>query len=125
MSAYGLNMGLWEDTILLGQEVLDALGHPGQVQIMINEQEKMMVLRPCSLDDNGAVILPTEHVLECEISGKTLLKKIRRITGWKDDNPRICAGQYLPQYQAVRFPLMEAVPVERNDQEFAAAAGEQ
>ena len=48
--------------------------------------------------------------LQFEIGGRSLLKKIRRITGWVNDEPRICNGEYLPMHQAIRFDLMSASP---------------
>ena len=38
MNSLLLTLNLQEDTILLNQGVLDVLGHPRQVQILINEE---------------------------------------------------------------------------------------
>ena len=93
-----------------GGYVLDVLGHPRQVQILINEEIGSLLLRACTIDDLQAVVVPEEHVMQFEIGGRSLLKKIRRITGWVNDEPRICNGEYLPMHQAIRFDLMSAAP---------------
>ena len=86
MNSLLLTLNLQEDTILLNQGVLDVLGHPRQVQILINEEIGSL------------------------LGGRSLLKKIRRITGWVNNEPRICNGEYLPMHQAIRFDLMSAAP---------------
>ncbi len=50
--------------------------------------------------------------MQCEISGRSLLKKIRKMVGWEDDRPRLCYGEYLPTHQAIRFSLMDAQPLD-------------
>lgn len=107
-----LTLNLMEDSILLNEGVLDALDWPRQVQIMINQEAKMLLLRACSMEDKQAVVIPAERVEQFEISGRALLKKIRHMVGWEDDLPRLCYGEYLPARQAIRFDLTEAEPVE-------------
>lgn len=103
-----LTLNLTEDSILLNEGVLDALDWPRQVQIMINNNEKMLLLRACTIDDQQAVVMPEIRTLQFEISGRSLLKKIRHLVGWTDDQPRVCRGEYLPAHQAIRFHLTEA-----------------
>ena len=50
-----LTLNLMEDSILLNEGVLDALDWPRQVQILINKEEKMLLLRACTIDDQQAV----------------------------------------------------------------------
>ena len=115
MNSLLLTLNLQEDTILLNQGILDVLDHPRQVQIMINEEIGSLPLRACTIDDLQAVVVPEETVVRFEIGGRSLLKKIRRITGWLDDSPRVCSGEYLPMHQAIRFDLMSAVPTTLTD----------
>ena len=111
-----LTLNLLEDSIMLNEGVLDALDWPRQVQIMINKDEKMLLLRACTIDDQQAVVMPEEHIVQFEISGRSLLRKIRQMVGWDDDCPRLCYGEYLPAHQAIRFNLMEAEPVDMDQQ---------
>ena len=67
--------------------------------VTVNEEEK-----------TAKVVVPEEHVMQFEIGGRSLLKKIRRITGWVNDEPRVCNGEYLPMHHAIRFDLMKAMP---------------
>ena len=87
-----LTLNLFEDSILLNEGVLDALDWPRQIQILINKDEKMLLLRACTIDDLQAVVMPEAHALQCEISGRSLLKKIRRLVGWEDTQPRYRKG---------------------------------
>lgn len=65
-----LTLNLLEDSILLNEGVLDALDWPRQVQIMINKDEKMLLLRACTIDDQQAVVVPEERTVQFEISGQ-------------------------------------------------------
>lgn len=97
-----------DDSIVLNQTILEALGHPRQVQLLINEETRMLVLRACTVDDQQAVVIPPERIEQFEISGRSLLKRIRKLTGWADDAMRILYGDYLAHHQAILFSLMDA-----------------
>ena len=66
-----LTLNLMEDSILLNEGVLDALDWPRQVQILINKEEKMLLLRACTIDDQQAVVVPEERAVQFEISGRS------------------------------------------------------
>lgn len=72
----------------------------------------MLLLRACTIEDKQAVVIPSDRVEQFEISGRSLLRKIRRLVGWNDDCPRLCYGEYLPAHQAIRFNLMDAEAVD-------------
>lgn len=108
MNSMNLTLDLADDSILLSEGLLNALDWPRQIQIMINQDEKMLLLRSCTIDDQQAVVVPGERTMQCEISGRSLLKKIRKLLRWSDDSPRVCSGVYLPAHQAVRFDLTKA-----------------
>lgn len=103
-----LTLNLMEDSILLNEGVLDALDWPRQVQILINKEKKMLLLRACTIDDRQAVVVPEERAVQFEISGRSLLRKIKPMVGWEDDRPRMCYGEYLPTHQAILFDLKGA-----------------
>ena len=103
-----LTLNLLEDSILLNEGVLSALDWPRQVQIMLNKDEKKLLLRSCTVNDQQAVVVPETRVEQFEISGRSLLKKIRAMVGWEDDQPRMCYGEYIPAHQAIRFDLASA-----------------
>lgn len=107
-----LTLNLIDDSILLNEGILDALDWPRQVQVMVNKDSKMLLIRACSVEDEQALVMPSDHVLQFEISARSFLKGIRHVVGWDDDQPRMCYGEYLPAHQAVRFNLIEAVPLE-------------
>ncbi len=101
-----------EDSVLLNEGVLNALDRPRQVQILLNDEEKMLVLRACTVDERQAVVVPEMRSLQYEISGRNLIRKIKRIGGWTDDRPRVLQGEYLPAHQAIRFSIPDAQPLD-------------
>ena len=106
-----LTLNLTDDTILLDEGVLNALDWPRQVQMLLNKDEKMLLLRACTVDDLQAVVVPENETALFEISGRSLLRKIRHMVGWTDDRPRMWPGEYLPIAQAIRFSLADAQPI--------------
>lgn len=106
-----LTMNFHDDTMMLNEGILDALGRPKQVQILLNEESKRLLLRPCELDSSQAIVIPADHVPQVEIGARQLLRRIRKIAGWETDQPRICAGESIEEYQAVCFDLVRAIAV--------------
>ena len=103
-----LTLCLDEDSILLGEPVLEALGHPRQVQMLINEERQMLLLQACTVNDREAIVIPPMTLEHFEMSGHALLKRIRKLTGWTDSRPRVVFGSYLPTHSAIVFDLHSA-----------------
>ena len=51
---------------------------------------------------------PPQPMLFFEMSGQSLLKKIRKLTKWQDDKPRCIGGMKVPDKKAVVFALFTA-----------------
>ncbi len=96
---------------------MEALDYPRQVQILINGKEKKLAMRACSVDAQQAVVVPDEFAERIEISGRSLLRRIRKLVGWEDDRPRVCYGEYLPAHQAITFSLIDAEPIDLQQDE--------
>ena len=107
-----LTLNFKDSTVMLNEGILDVLGRPRQVQVMLNEEMKRLLMRPCELDSAQAVVIPAEHVIQVEIGARSLLRRIRRIAGWDTEKPRICIGSLIPDYQAVCFELDDAIAVD-------------
>ena len=103
-----LTLDMRNNLFVLDEATLDALGRPKQVQLLINIQQRKLVLRACSAEDDEAFFLPKSPIISAELSGKKLLHNIRINMGWQDKAPRICRGIYLPQHKAVCFDLNRA-----------------
>lgn len=112
MNSPAVTLDLADDSVLLNESVLEALDRPRQIQIMINEKERILLLRACTVGDSQAVVVPDMRMNAYEISGRVLLRKIRKLLGWEDSCPRVCFGEYLPVLRAVRFSLDKAVKIE-------------
>lgn len=106
--ALTLTLCLQEDSILISKAVLGILGSPKQIQMMINDEQKKLLLQPCSVDDREAVVIPPQPMVQFEMSGHSLLKRIRKLTGWPDSMPRVVRGDYLSKYHAIVFDLSTA-----------------
>ncbi len=116
-SAYGmeplkLTLCLEEGSILFNKAVLDTLEHPKQVQMLINEDRQMLLVQACTVEDREAIVIPAVTKSEFEMSGHSLLKRIRRLTGWTDNQPRTVLGTYIASHHAIVFDLMTAQPAD-------------
>ena len=107
-----LTLCLEENSILVSRAVLEALEHPRQIQMLINDDRKMLLLKACTVDEREAIVISPEIQLQFEMSGHSLLKRVRRLTGWSDNTPRAICGNYLPAHQAIVFDLALAQPTE-------------
>jgi hypothetical protein len=107
-----LTLNFKEDAMMLNEGILNELESPKQVQILLNEESKMLALRSCDMDSSQAVLLPAERTLQVEIGGRSLLRRIKKMTGWKTDQPRVCIGSPVPEYRAVCFALEDAIIVD-------------
>lgn len=103
-----LTLCLEEDSILVSKAIMSVLSQPRQIQMLINEDLKKLLIQACSTDDREAVVIPNSTMLQFEMSGHSLLKRIRKLTGWVDNNPRVVYGTYMPQHDVIVFDLMSA-----------------
>lgn len=107
-----LTMDFSGETMMLNDGILDALGRPAQVQIMLNREQKRLLIRPCGTDSSQAVVMPQGDAPQAEVGGRVLLKNIRKLAGWKEERGRICIGEAVPEYSAVWFDLERSFGVE-------------
>ncbi len=105
-----LTLCLDEDSILLNGAILDALEHPRQVQMLINEERKTLLLLACTVDDREAIVIPAAPMQQFEMSGHALIRRIRRLTGWTDEQPRVVYGSFIGSHRAIVFDLNTAQP---------------
>ena len=105
-----LTLCLAEDSILLNEAVLEALGHPRQVQMLINDDQQMLLIQACTVDDREAIVIPPLTMEHFEMSGHSLLRRIRKLTGWMDNQPRVVFGNFIPSHCAIVFDLHTARP---------------
>ncbi len=105
MKEIKLSLDLKDGVFTINDGTIEALGRPRQVQLLINMQEKMLVLRACSVNDTQAVVLPKEHVMSTDISGRSIMKELRSKMNWNDDAPREFKGKCYPTIRAVTFDL--------------------
>lgn len=105
MKKIKLSFDLKEGLFTLNEGTIEALGRPRQVQLLINMQEKMLVLRACGTEDKQAVVLPPKNIVSTEISGRSIMKQIKQKMNWNDDCSRECEGVCYPTLRAVSFDL--------------------
>ena len=107
-----LTLCLEENSILVSKAILEALDSPKQMQMLINDERKTLLLQACTVNDREAVIIPQSSFGQFEMSGHALLKRIRKLTGWADNHPRVVYGEYVTQHKLIVFDLMLARPAE-------------
>lgn len=107
-----LTLSLQDDSLYVGSDVLNALGRPRQLQMLINEEDKKILIQACTIYDREAVVVPPQPTLFFQISGQSLLKKIKKLMKWEGDQARVLCGQKVPGYHAIEFDLETAERVE-------------
>ena len=70
----------------------------------------MLLLQACTVDDREAIVIPPLTMEHFEMSGHSLLRRIRRLTGWTDNYPRVVYGNFIPTHCAIVFDLRTAQP---------------
>ena len=93
------------EVITLDEDIIEILGKPKQVQLLINEERKMLLLRACEMDEQQAVVVPGGINPKLEIGASSFLKKIDRLMNWGNYEKHSCKGDYLPSQQVVLFNL--------------------
>ena len=100
-----LTLCLQENTLLISNAIIEQLGSPSLIQIRMNEADKSLLVNPCEYGVRGAVVVPGNRKYQLEMPDRSLIRRIRRITEWPDDNPRVLYGVFIPQLNAVYFSL--------------------
>ena len=103
-----LTLCLEEDTILVSNAIFEQLGHPRLIQMLINDDKKALLIQACSYGDREAIVIPDEPMYQFEAPGQSLLRRIRRLTRWSYNTPRVMYGRYIPNPRVIVFDLMSA-----------------
>ncbi len=104
-----------EGALLLNDGIVEALGHPGQVQLRFDEPSCQLLLRACGIREEQAMVIDSENV---EIGGRRLIAKIKELAAWPDNEPRYAYGVYLPGHNAIIFDLRETQIADREGAEW-------
>lgn len=99
--------------ITFNKSVTMKLGYPEYVQFLINAEQKVVALRPCSQEEENATVYfrPKQNgILSVRWNARDLINTLEFITGWnlKESTYRI-DGQYLPELGVMIFELAKAV----------------
>ena len=78
--------------------------------MLINDEQKMLLLQACTVTDREAVVVPLQTYAQFEMSGHSLIKRIRKLTGWTDNLPRVMYGDYILSHKVIVFNLLLAQP---------------
>lgn len=105
------NRTLWltfcheSESLLVSENVLDAIGRPRLLRLLVNPDRHMLLLVGCEADDAEAIVVPQPSLGQFEIPARALLKRLQRMMGWTDTAPRAALGKYIPDYRAAAFCL--------------------
>lgn len=100
-----LTLCMQENTLLISNAIIEQLGSPSLIQIRMNEADKSLLVNSCEYGVRGAVVVPDNRKYQLEMPDRSLIRRIRRITEWPDDNPRVLYGVFIPQHNAIYFSL--------------------
>ena len=100
-----LTLCMEENTLLVSNSVLRQLGSPPMIQIRISESDRSLLVQPCEYGVRGAIVVPDNLKYQLETPADTLIRCIRRMTGWTDNHPRVLCGVYIPSHNAVYFGI--------------------
>ena len=91
-----LTFSMEDGSITLNRGVIEALGHPKQVQIRLDEENCQLMLRACNLEEDQAVVVQEEMP---QVGGRRLLKRISGLAGLERPkcNYLIILGQKWPR----------------------------
>lgn len=99
-----------DNTLIVSKETLEALGCPEYVQLHMNEKNRTLALAACTMEDRQALVVNTGHYMMYEIGAFSLIRRIRRLSGWEDEKSRVAFGVHLPEHNAVVFSLSSLQP---------------
>ena len=100
-----LTLCLKENTLLISNAIVEQLGFPALIQIRISESDRSMLVQPCEYGIRGAIVIPDNQSYQMEMPAGTLIRRIKKITEWTDDNPRVLCGVFIPPLNAIYFGL--------------------
>lgn len=103
-----MTLCLEENTLLISEALIDQLGSPSLIQIRINEKDQSLIVQPCEYGVIGAIVIPENRSYQLEFPADTLVRRIRKIMEWADNEPRVLPGVYIPQHNVVFFSLNDA-----------------
>ena len=108
-----LTLCLEENTILVSTAILDCIGNPRLIQMMINDEKRSLIIHPCKDGERESILIPDTLMYQFEYPGQSLLRRIRRLTKWPDTNPRAVYGTYIPSLMICSSLRMRQNPVVR------------
>ena len=94
-----------EHTLVLSDSIIEVLGHPEYIQLRLDEENCLLMVRACEQGEEQAVIMEPGML---EISGRSVMKKVKQMLRWNNNSPRLAYGVLLPAYNAVLFDLHDA-----------------
>jgi len=93
------------NSVLLNENILDALGHPKFIQIYINPKARLLLFHASTARDKDTHPIPKPFFSHYEIKNRQLILSVRRIAGWRDNMLRTFEGVYIPNHQSVCFSI--------------------
>ena len=86
------------ETVLLNDVAVKKMNNVEYVQFMLNAHEKMLLVKSCDKNDEGATAFKTINNKPRKIKNRTLTKRIFGLTKW-DDSKKYRAIGYFKQYK--------------------------
>lgn len=98
------------ESLLISKEVLEALENPKHIQLLVNNEQRRLLLQACDITARYAIVIPENNTDSFSMSAHVFLKNIKKLMDWDDDYARIICGAVtvLSGHRAVLFKLDDA-----------------
>ena len=98
------------NSIIFSRGLLERLKRPDYIKVCISQNEKMLIVAPADSTDPYAVDM-TRMPLRGRINNREFVKRLKTLTGYKEDDTIKIVGQYIAEQNLILFKLIDVALV--------------
>ena len=108
-----LTLDLKKQRMRIHKETLRQVGYPDYVQLLVNPEQKTIVMRACEESACQAHKVILEKNVDCELYSKEFLRRLKTVdSNLKGDTSFLIAGKTDPSRRLAIFRLKDIHPLE-------------
>ena len=114
-----ISFNYYAGKIRVYEKVVEVLGYPRFLQFLINPETRNLYLRGTDKRDINCLEVPDREFRkrnQCTLHGKSFIKRICTLSGWKLNKLHVLRGSYLPEYNMIVFPLADALELDSSSE---------
>jgi hypothetical protein len=109
-----LTLDLKKQRMRIHKETLRQLGYPDYVQLLVNPEQKTIILRACEESACQAHKVILEKNVDCELYSKEVLRRLKTVdSNLKGDTSFLIAGKTDPSRRLAIFRMEDIHPLEQ------------